>query len=374
VRIAHIGSRGLPGVTGGIERGLEEICPRLVARGHEVTVYCSDRIPWTEPTWRGVRLERVPALHTKHLETISRTFLATLRARREPFDVVHFHAIGPSLLAGLARRPDRRTFVTVQGLDWQREKWGSFAKGVLKLAERASARLPDHTIVVSQHLQRHYAAQHGCRTLWIPNGVTCVAPRKADAIQARFGLSRGEYVLFASRLVPEKGCHTLIEAFRRLDSDKKLVIAGGSWYSDDYVAELQRAAAGAHNVLFVGWASGDLLTELFSNAYLYCLPSQIEGLSLSLLEAMSFGRCALVSDIPENLEVVEDAGACFAVGDAGALAARLEELLTEPPLVERLGGAARRLVVERYDWERVVDALEAAYRDALQPRAPSTSR
>lgn len=369
MKIAYIGSRGFPGFNAGVEKSLEEICPRMADLGHEMTLYCSKQVTTPEQFYKNTFLRRMPAIPTKHLETFSRTMLSAWDALFRHYDIVHFHSIGPALLSWLTRFSSCKTVVTVHGLDWRRAKWGPVAKTFLRAGEKASIFFPDRTIVVSQDLKRYFESQYHKPVVYIPNGVNPVAPIPAKQIHEKWGLGPKDYVLFASRLVPEKECHTLIQAFQSLQTDKKLVIAGASWHSDDYVAALKKMANGNPGIIFTGWAEGEVLKELYSNAYLYCLPSTIEGLSLALLEAMSFGLCPLVSDIPENLDVIEGNGVSFKTGDKNDLAFRLRELLENSEKTKCLGALARKAVLAQYSWDRNCQDLERTYLDLLEGSA-----
>jgi len=369
MKIAHIGSRGFPGFQAGVEKSLEEICPRLAARGHEVTVYCSDHVSTAETVYKRTLLKRMPAIPTKHLETLSRVAVSAWDAIFQKFDIVHFHSIGPALMSFLTRPAKCKTVVTVHGLDWQRAKWGWAARTALQMGERCSVMFPDHTVVVSKFLKKYYKEQYRRDVSYIPNGVNIEEPLAAAEIKEKWGLDPKSYILFASRLVPEKACHHLIEAYRGLHTDKKLVIAGASWHSDDYVKRLHELAGGDPGIVFTGWAEGSVMKELYSNAFLYCLPSEIEGLSLALLEAMSFGACPLTSDITENKDVIEDAGATFKTGDVEALRGRLQELISDPKGTERLGQEAKRLVQREYSWDKDCEELEKTYQTLLSASA-----
>lgn len=369
MKIAYIGSRGFPGFNAGVEKSLEEICPRLAKRGHEITLYCSDHVATSAPRYKEILLKRTPAIPTKHFETLSRTILSAWDALFHDYDIVHFHSIGPALVSWMMRFSPCKTVVTVHGLDWQRAKWGVMAKTSLQMGEKASILFPNKTIVVSKYLKWYYESHYHKHVSFIPNGVNVCKKAPAVLIQEKWGLSPKEYVLFVSRLVPEKECHTLIRAFQKVKTDKKLVIAGAGWYSDDYVAELKKMAEGDPRILFTGWAEGEILQELYSNAFLFCLPSKIEGLSLALLEAMGFGLCPLVSDIPENTDVIEENGVSFKVGDAEHLAARLQELIGNPRETGRLGEAAQEFVLKHYSWDRNCEDLERAYQKLLNEGA-----
>lgn len=360
LRISMVGSRGIPATYSGIEKGLEEICPRLVKRGHQVSVYASTDIADRE--FQGVQIRPLPAIDTKHLETLTRVILSVGQEMVGRSDVVHFHALGPSVFSLLPRVVGKKTVATVHGLDWQREKWGWVARQALRLGEMASARFPDATVVVSPVLQEYYQSKYGVSPAFIPNGINPPNIRAPRLIRDEYDLSPGGYLLFASRLVPEKGCHHLIAAFKQLETEKRLVIAGGSGHTDAYVAQLRAAARDDPRILFTGFVSGAKLEELFSNAYLYVLPSDIEGLSVSLLEAMSYRRCVVTSDIPENVYVAgAERGFSFRRGDPDALAHVLSVLLSRPELVAETGAEAQKYVLKRYTWDRIVDQLEAVY-------------
>lgn len=361
-----VGSRGIPAAYSGIEKALEEICPRLVQRGHQVSVYASTSIPGRK--FQGVDIKQVPAIETKHLETLTRVILSLGHEIFSNSEIVHFHALGPSVFSILPRALGKKTVATVHGLDWQREKWGWVARQALKMGEFASARFPSATIVVSPVLQEYYQTKYGVHPAFIPNGINPPKVREPERIREEYGLAGADYLFFASRLVPEKGCHYLIDAFRQLDTDKKLVIAGGSGHTDEYVAQLHQAAQDIPNILFTGYVSGAKLEELFSNAYIYILPSDIEGLSVSLLEAMSYRLCVVTSDIPENVYVThEKYGFSFRQGDVSDLASVLSSLLSRPDLVAATGDKAQKHVLEHYTWDRIVDQLEAVY-DSLFER------
>jgi len=363
MKIAMIGQKGIPALYGGIERHVEEIARRLVARGHEVTVYCRLHYTPVGGRYHGVELVRLPSVNTKHLDTITHVALSTAHALSRDFDVLHFHALGPSLFAAPARALGRPTVVTVHGLDWQREKWGAFAQWALKQCEGPAVRFPDRTIVVSKTLREHFASHFGRGTVTIPNGTVLPEPRDAHKIH-KYGLEARKYVLFVGRLVPEKGVHFLCEAWSRLDTDLTLAICGGAAASEDYVRSLDRFAG--PRIRMLDYVYGEALEELYSNAYLVGLPSTVEGLSLVLLEALSYGRCVLVSDIPENVEVTHDAAPTFRSRDVDDLTAQLRRLLAEPALVRQYESKARAHIAAHYSWDTVVDATVDVYRSVAR--------
>jgi glycosyltransferase involved in cell wall biosynthesis len=363
LKIAMLGQKGIPATYGGIERHVEELATRLVERGHDVTVYCRPYYTKIRGEYRGVRLAQVPSIRTKHLDTATHCALAVPRILAGDYDIVHVHALGPSMFAHLPRLRGMKTVVTVHGLDWQREKWGAFASWVLRRCEYTATEFPNRTIVVSKALREYFQEKRDCSVTYIPNGT--VLPHVREASQIReMGIEPGRYILFVGRLVPEKGCHYLLEAFRKVDTDLNLIIAGGTSFSSEYVEHLHEM--GNERTRFLGYVYGDVLDELYSNARAFVLPSDIEGLPIALLEAMSFGNCCLTSDIPENLEVIGDCGATFRQGDVDDLAEKLAELLANEDRCRSIGDRARRHVLETYDWDGVTLHTEGIYYSLLR--------
>lgn len=374
LRIAMIGQKGLPATYGGIERHVEEIARRLVDRGHHMTVYARPYYSKRSGTYHGIRLLRLPSLNTKHLDTATHTGVATVDALFRRYDIVHYHALGPSVFSLLPRLRGQKSVVTIHGLDWERQKWGPMASWVLRQCEFPAMHFPSRTVVVSRTLATYFQKKFGMLPDVIPNGTADPVHRPPSKLR-RYGLDEGRYVLFVGRLVPEKGCHYLLEAFSRLASngsgpDVKLVVAGGSSFSDEYVATLKRYES--PRVLFLDYVYGDLLEELWSNAYLVVHPSTLEGLSLSLLEALSYGRCVLTSDIPENLEAVDGTAVAFRSEDVEDLYRKMDHLLQHPEMVRSFEEKSRRLVHERFSWDHVVDRLEDIYREVAH--TPGTKR
>jgi len=368
LRIAFIGGRGVIAKYSGIETYYEEVGKRLAARGHEVTAYCRSYFTPQVKQHNGMRLVRLPAIRSKHLETVVHTFLSTIHVLTQPCDVVHYHALGPALFSFLPRLFGKKTVVTVQGLDWQRKKWGRVASAVLRLGERAAVRLPSGTMVVSRALQRHYQVHYRSGTFYTPNGGV-LRERRAPRKIFEWGLEPGQYILFLGRFSPEKGCHLLVEAYERLDTNVKLVMAGAASYCDDYARKL-RAHAG-DRIKMLDWVGGEALDELLTNAMLFALPSDIEGLSLALLDAMGAGLCVLASDVPENREVVQDAGFTFRSGDADDLAEKLRFLIANPGVREAAGRAAKRRIQQQYQWPQIAAEIERAYFEVMGVRTAS---
>jgi glycosyltransferase involved in cell wall biosynthesis len=364
ISLAYIGGRGVGGKYSGIETIYETVAPRLAARGHDVTIYC--RRHFTPPGHRlpGVRLVRTWSPGGKHLDTPFHSAWSTLQALARRHDVVHFHALGASLLAWAPRLRDMGSVTTVHGLDWQRAKWGRLARAVLRAGEWSSVRAPHAATAVSRHLAEHLGEKYGRRVVYVPNGVDDVTPPPAEAVRRR-GLEPGRYLLFAGRLSAEKGVHDLIEAHARAATGLPLVVAGGG-VEPAYEARLRRAAGA--DVRFLGYVDSAALAELYGHAFLFVLPSHLEGLSVALLEAMSYGCPVAASDIPANLEVLGGRGFTFPPGDPDRLAQLLRELAADPVRVRAEGAALRERVHEEYGWDHVAEMLEAVYLDVLAAR------
>jgi glycosyltransferase involved in cell wall biosynthesis len=358
VRVGFIGGRGVISKYSGVETYYEEVGKRLAAVGDDVTVYCRNYFTPAIARHNKMRLVSLPTIRSKHLETLIHTFLSTLHACFSRYDVVHYHCLGPALFSFLPRLFGKKTVVTVQGLDWKRKKWGRIASAVLRWGEKASARFPDATVVVSQELQQHYRLKHGVETAYIPNGAM-LRTRTAGVRLQKWGLQPDKYILFLGRFSPEKNCHLLVEAFKRIETDVKLVLAGGSSHSDDYMAALHRHES--DKIRFADWVAGDALDDLLTNAMLFVLPSDLEGLSLALLEAMGAGICTLASEIPENRELIGDTGFTFVPGDVNDLERMLRLLIEAPQIRENTGLHARERVRGLYQWDSITSEIRRIY-------------
>jgi len=362
VRVAFIGGRGVVSKYSGIESYYEQAGSELARRGHEVTVYCRSYFTPPLKTHNGITVQRLPTIRSKHLETLVHTLLSTAHAMMSDYDVVHYHCLGPALFSFLPRLAGKKTVVTVQGLDWQRGKWGRIASRVLRWGEAAAVSSPNATMVVSRTLQQHYLQQYNRDTVYIPNGATMAAPYLPGKLDG-WDIKADEYVLFLGRFSPEKNCHLLIDAFENLDTTMKLVLAGGSSHSDAYVRSLRRHES--DRIRFLPWVSGSDLDELRANAALFVLPSELEGLSLALLDAMAAGVCVLASDIPENKEVVANAGFTFERGNKADLERMLDRLIRAPELRRQAGIRERERIRSEYRWPEIARLIETTYYDVL---------
>jgi len=371
MRIAMIGQKGIPSRTGGVEIHVEELSKRLVKQGHSVTVYCRKTYcQELKQEHEGIILKYIPSINTKHLDAIIYSILSTIHALFHGFDVFHFHALGPSTVAFLPRLFGKKVVCTIHGLDWQRDKWGGIAKKYLQFGEYCVARFADVSITVSENLVSYFRHRYKKEPVFIPNGVNIPAIKPAHLITTQYGLKKDDYILYLGRLVPEKGIHYLIDAYKRLKPSQKLVIAGGSSHTTEYVQQIQEMAAGCENILFTGFVQGDLLEELFSNAYLYVLPSDLEGMPISLLEAMSYGQACLVSDIEENKAVVGNHGFYFTRGNINSLYKALKKLTQQS--FEKHKASMIDYVRENFNWDDVALRHNKVYESLVAMQKQST--
>jgi glycosyltransferase involved in cell wall biosynthesis len=373
MKIAFIGQKGVPAKSGGVENHVARLAVRLVALGHDVTVYSR---PWySDPSvreWNGVRVVSLPSIETKHLDALSHAAIATVHALFGGYDVIHYHSIGPSVLSFVPRLFLRRTVTisTFHSRDYFHGKWNVFAKACLRFAEGLACRLPHRTIVVSRGMETYARKRYGRGLTYIPNGAEAVPPVSSDALPV-FGLKEGRYVLAVSRLVAHKGLHYLIRAFLeledtgRLPNNFKLVIVGAHAGTPGYERHIRKIAEGRESILFLGEQAGEPLAELFDNAAVFVQPSEDEGLSIALLEAMSYGLPIVASRIPGNEEALGEAGAYFESGNAESLTAELAKMLNGPDRAERYGKLASRRAKEFYGWDAIAGQTVECYEEAV---------
>lgn len=367
MKIAYIVLKGMP-VGGGIEKYTEEVGARLAAKGHEVTVYATRNYGALDGIYKGMHIRTVPTVCKRSFEKMSASFMATMhQIIKGDADVIHFHAFGPAAFCMIPKMLGRNVIVQGHGLEWKRSKWNIGGRMFLRLTEIPSVSVPDALTVVSKEQQRYLKEKYRKDSTYIPTGVNVPQFENPDLIQ-QFGLTGNDYILFAARLVREKGVHYLIEAYNRLKTDVKLVIAGDAQLEEKYKSELHRLAAGNERIIFTGFASGKLLCELYSNARIFVLPSEIEGLPTALLEAMSYGNCCLVSDIPENLEAMNGLGYSFKNGDVTDLRAQLEFLASNQTARDAYKEHAKEHVLANHSWDMIADRFESLYKAVVQPK------
>lgn len=376
MRIAMIGQKGMPATYGGVERHVHDLAVRLVKAGHHVTAY--SRAWYTgghAGPVEGVSIALLPSIKSQSLDTITHTILASWQAARAKFDVIHYHGVGPSLMAWIPRllSPHTKIVSTFHSIDRHQPKWGRFAKFMLRLGEWCACRLAHDTIVVSKSLQNYCLNEYNRITNYIPNGT---ALRRTDKISsaplAQFGLQTNQYLVMVARLIPTKGAHLLIEAFEQLKhtspaaKNLKLAIVGDTVNTDAYVARLKAQAAGNQDIVFTGFQSGTELRALYAHSFAVVHPSFSEGLPITVLEAMSYAKPVLVSDIVEHLEVVSDRRVLYAQNSVRDLTRCLKEFL-ELPASERetIGLLNRQMVRANFSWETLVPQTIAVYQNPV---------
>lgn len=365
MRIAMLGTRGVPANYSGFETCVEELGARLVERGHQVTVYCrSHFITHPGPTYRGMRLLKLPTIENKYLDTIVHSFLSAWHAAFSDYDIVLMFIAGNSLVSWIPRLGGKKVVLNVDGLDWKREKWPPVAKKYIQFAEFLATKLPDEIVTDSRIIERHYLENHNRPSTYIAYGANIVSVPPGKYLQ-KFGLEPERYVLFVGRLVPENCAHHLVQAFEKLDTEMKCVVVGHAHYAEEYIASLRNTSNA--NVVFTGYLFGEGYRELSSNSYLFVETSGVGGTHPALLEAMACGKCTVVHNTPENLETIGDSGLSYD-GKLGAdsLAEVLEKLLSSPELVREKGQLALERIKEHYSWERIADEYEKLFGRLLE--------
>lgn len=368
LNIAMLGHKRIPSREGGIEIVVEELSTRMVKAGHNVTCYnrgghhvSGQEFDTSEMTsFKGVRLKKVITIDKKGLAAVTSSFFASLKAAFGRYDVVHFHAEGPCAMMWLPKLFGKRCIATIHGLDWQREKWKSgFGSKYIKLGEKVAVKFADEIVVLSEGVQDYFEKTYSRKTVFIPNGVTAPETEKAQIIEEKYLLSKDSYILFLGRIVPEKGLRYLVDAFKNVKTDKKLVIAGGASDSADFYEEIKSSAG--ENVIFTGFVQGKELGELYSNAYIYVLPSDLEGMPLSLLEGMSYSNCCLVSSISECTDVVEDKAVVFEKSNISDLSGKLQMLCDNADIVKKYKSEAKDYICGKYNWDSVTEKTLKLY-------------
>lgn len=368
MKIAMIGHKRIPSREGGVEVVVEELATRLVKKGYQVDVYnrkgknvqdkSIDEEKKKIKEYKGIKIITIPTINKKGIDAFLYSFFASIRALFGKYDVLHYHAEGPCAMLWIPHLFKKKIVVTIHGLDWQRSKWGGFATKYIKFGEKLAVKYADEIIVLSKGVQKYFKDTYNRDTVFIPNGVNKPTIKEADIIKEKYGLEKDSYILFLARIVPEKGLHYLIDAFKQIDTDKKLVIAGGASHTNDYLEKIKKMASTDNRIIMTGFVQGQELEELFSNCYLYCLPSDIEGMPLSLLEAMSYGCTCLVSDIEENIQVTEKYAKTFKKSNVESLKNVLYDMLRyKNEKKEEISN----YIVNNYDWEKIVKDTKNLY-------------
>ena len=367
MKIAMIGHKRIPSREGGVEIVVEELSTRLVKMGHQVDVYnrkgnnVADKNIKTKKIkkYKGVNIITIPTINKKGLDALIYSFFASIVASFKKYDCLHYHAEGSCAMLWIPHLFRKRIVVTIHGLDWQRAKWGGFATKYIKFGEKLAAKYADEIIVLSKGVQKYFKDTYNRDTNFIPNGVNIPEIKEPNIIKEKYNLNGNDYILFLARIVPEKGLHYLIDAYNQLKIDKKLVIAGGASHTNDYYKEIHEKVKDNKNIIMTGFVQGEELEELYSNCYLYCLPSDIEGMPISLLEAMSYGKNCLVSDIEENTQVCGEYGHTFKKGSLEDITKKLKECLKEKGRKDST--EISNYILKEYNWEDIVKKTEILY-------------
>ena len=370
MKIAMIGHKRIPSREGGVEIVVEELAKRLVRDGYEVDVYNrkgknvqdkSAKIDKKDKKeYRGIKIITIPTINKKGIDATIYSFLATIKALFGHYDIIHYHAEGSCAMLWIPHLFGIKTVVTIHGIDWQRTKWGGFATKYIKFGEKMAVKYADEIVVLSKNIQKYFYNTYNRKTIFVPNGITKPINRKANIIKQKYNLEKGNYILFLARIVPEKGLDYLLEAYSQIKTDKLLVIAGGASHTNQYVKKFKEKLNNNKNIIMTGFVQGEELEELYSNCYLYCLPSDIEGMPISLLEAMSYGCNCLVSDIEENTQVIQKYGTTFKKSNVNDLKEKLLQMLNNKKIYSK-----KEIIdytINNFNWDLITETYENIYR------------
>lgn len=373
MKIAMIGHKRIPSREGGVEIVVEELSTRLVKDGHQVDVYNrkgknvqdknADKDKKKLKKYKGVNIITIPTINKKGLDALIYSFFASIMALFGNYDVLHYHAEGSCAMLWIPHLFKKRIVVTIHGLDWQRSKWGGFATKYIKFGEKLAVKYADEIIVLSKGTQKYFKETYNRETNFIPNGVNKPTIRQPKIIKEKWNLDTNSYILFLARIVPEKGLHYLIEAYKQIKTDKKLVIAGGASHTNEYLEKIKEMVKSDKRIIMTGFVQGQELEELYSNCYLYCLPSDVEGMPISLLEAMSYGDTCLVSDIEENIQVVDKYAYSFKKGNIEDLEKQLKKIFKEDKKFNN--NEISSYILRKYNWNNITIKIEKKYKEML---------
>lgn len=365
------GHKRIPSREGGVEIVVEELSTRLVKLGNKVDVYNrkgknvqdknADKENKKIKEYNGVKIITIPTINKKGIDAFLYSFFASIRALFGHYDVLHYHAEGSCAMLWIPHLFHKKIIVTIHGLDWQRSKWGGFATKYIKYGEKCAVKYADQIIVLSENVKKYFKDTYNRETVFVPNGIEKPTIKKANIIKNKYDLNKDDYILFLARIVPEKGLDDLIDAYEKIKTDKKLVIAGGASHTNDYLEHIKEKTKNNKNIIMTGFVQGDELDELYSNAYLYCLPSHIEGMPISLLEALSYGRNVLISDIDENIQVAEKYAMTFKMGDVSDLTNKLEACIEGKNRYN--DNEIQEYVLNKYSWDDVVEKTMKIYEE-----------
>lgn len=369
MRIAMIGHKRIPSREGGVERVVEELSVRL-AKNNTVDVYnrsgrnIENKKIEKIRQYKGVNIYNIPTVRKKGFNALVYSFFASIVVCFKKYDILHYHAEGNCAMLWLPHIFHKKIVVTIHGLDWKRAKWGKFASKYIKFGEKLAVKYADEIIVLSENMKKYFKENYNRDTLFIPNGISQPEIRKANIIKDKYNLEKDSYILYLARIVPEKGLHYLIDAYEQIETDKKLVIAGGASDTEEYYDKIKNKVKDNPNIIMTGFVYNEELDELFSNCYLYCLPSDLEGMPISVMEAMSYGRECLVSDIPENLQVVGAHATTFKKSNVENLKEKLILCLKSED--KRKDEKIRNYILEKYNWDEVTEETLRVYNKVIK--------
>lgn len=367
MKIAMIGHKRIPSREGGVEIVVEELSTRLAQKGYAVDVYnrkgnnvLDSNIKTKKiKEYKGVNIKTIFTINKKGLDALIYSFFASLIVSFKKYDCIHYHAEGSCAMLWIPKMFHKRIIVTIHGLDWKRSKWGGFASKYIKFGEKVAAKYADEIIVLSEDIKKYFKDTYNRETKYIPNGVNKPKKKEPQIITEKYGLKKENYILFLARIVPEKGLDYLIDAYNQIDTNVRLVIAGGASHTESYYESIVQKVKDNPKIILTGFVQGEELEELYSNCLLYCLPSDVEGMPISLLEAMSYDRNCLVSNIEENTQVVENYASIFEKGNVEDLKEKLIECLKEKN--NRIENEISSYILNKYDWSKIVDKIEKTY-------------
>lgn len=361
MKIAMLGHKRIPGREGGIEVVVEELSKRMVLKGHSVTAYNRKKKGVKLPhALDGVKLIEIPTIEKKSTDAVVYSFIASIRASFGKYDVLHYHAIGPSFFLIIPHLFKKKVVVTVHGLNYKTPKWKGFGAWFIRQGEKIVAKYADEVIVLSSEQKKYFKEKYNRETIYIPNGTEIYEKEQAELITEKYGIKKDDYILFLSRVVPGKGLEYLLDAYKNIKTDKKLVIAGGTEYVNEFYSMIKDKVAQDDRVEMIGYVDGKTLRELYSNARLFVFPSEAEGMPMCLLEALSYECPCLVSDIPENMEVGKSYVVSFESKNTDDLEKKLRQCLDEDFVFNK---GSRQYVIDNFCWDTIVERTLRCYRE-----------
>jgi len=363
MRIAIMGIRGIPANYGGFETFAEELGPRLADMGHDVTVYGrSNTIDYDGDTYKGVRLVILPTIAHKYLDTVAHTFISTLHALKEGYDVVLICNSANAFCSWIPRLMGQKVVLNVDGLEWKRAKWNKLGQWVYKTSEWLATFLPNEIVTDARDIEKYYMEKYKAKSVFITYGAP-VDKVPGKTVLEKYGVKPQNYVLYVSRFEPENNPHKVVEAFEKVNTDKKLVMVGDAPYSDSFIEKLKSTKD--ERIIFTGYVFGEGYREFQSNAYFYVQATEVGGTHPALLEGMGHGNCILANDVPEHREVLGDAGFYFN-GKNGDLTKQMQYLIDNEEKVKNAGRKSVQRIEENYTWDRVTEKYESLFKQVLK--------